>query len=122
MIAVMVACAAAPTGGVPTFLPEGRGQLTAALEGELAVRDGCLVVDTGTSTFAIAWDAGATIWHADENRIDVGDISAQVGDRVAVAGGEWPVPSLDDWDWVIAPSEGCLAQGGFWIAWSLEHL
>ena len=104
------------------FVQDSPDRLLAALEGELAVRDDCLVLDTGGASYAILWHSSATTWHADENRIEVGGVNAEVGDRVALGGCEGPMQSLDELDWRSAPKAGCLAQDGFWLTWSMEHL
>lgn len=106
------------------FVQFGDDRLAAALEGELAIQDDCLVLLTGTTSFAIAWHASDTSWDADENTIRLGDARADVGDRVALGGGEMPVraDNLEDWDWAVAPNQGCLRQDGFWFTWSLEDL
>jgi len=106
------------------FAQFGEDRLAAALEGELGIRDDCLVLLTGSTSFAIAWHASDTSWAPDEDVIQVGSVRAEVGDRVALGGGEMPVRAnnLDDWDWAVAPNEGCLQQDGFWFTWSLEHL
>jgi hypothetical protein len=83
--------------------------LLTAVEGELAIHDD--------------WYASATTWHPDENEIEVGGVGAEVGDRVALGGGESVrADNLDKWDWLVAPNAGCLAQDGVWFAWSLERL
>lgn len=106
------------------FVEPSSDRLAAALEGELAIRDDCLVLLTGTLSYAIAWHASAASWIPDENAIQVGSVRAAVGDRVALGGGEMSVQAdnLGDWMWSVAPSEDCLRQDGFWFAWSLEHL
>jgi hypothetical protein len=106
------------------FAQAGNDSLLAALEGELAIRDECLVLLTGTTSFAIAWHSSVSVWIPDENAIQVGRVRAEIGDRVALGGGEMTVraDNLDGWSWVVAPSENCLEQDGFWFAWHLEHL
>lgn len=106
------------------FIQDSSDRLAAALEGELSVSGDCLVLDTGRSKYAVAWHSSATRWHSDESAIEVNGVTAHVGDRVALGGGEMTVraDNLDNWEWLIAPSAECLAQEGVWFAWSLEHL
>jgi len=106
------------------FVEFSGDRLAAALEGELGIRDDCLVLLTGNTNFAVAWHASDTAWIPEENAIQVGEVRAEVGDKIALGGGEMPVRSdnLDDWDWTVAPNDGCLGQDGFWFAWSLEQL
>jgi hypothetical protein len=70
-VALMVACSA-PTGGVPMFIDISSDRLTASLDGELAIRDDCLVLDARIATYAIAWHSSVTTWQAAERRIEVG--------------------------------------------------
>jgi hypothetical protein len=106
------------------FVQTGDDRLAAALEGELGIRDDCLVLLTGSASFAIAWHASVASWKPDESAIQIGGVRAEVGDRVALGGGEMSVraDNLGNWRWAIAPSENCLAQDGFWFAWGLEHI
>ena len=108
----------APISPVP-MAPASEGALDAGLEGRLTIVDDCLAVGDGAqTTWAVVWPSPGTQWRPDDQAIEVRGVQARVGDVVVLGGGTISVTleSVDDYEWVARPSDGCLRQDGFWLA------
>ena len=125
-VSVLVAGVAActPTGSVPMFPADpDEGSLLARFQGELALRDDCLVIVDREESWAVAWASPATTWNPSTRTIDVRGTVVQLGQPVGLVGGEMHVneDTVDSYEWVVRPNEGCLRQDGFWFAWDVEQ-
>ena len=103
--------ARAASVNVPVYAVGSEGSHLAAIGGELAIQNGCLVIENEQGAWAVTWPAG-TEWSDEEERLLVGETFAAVGDRVVLGGGEFGAP--EGGQWTVAPTEACLSMGWFW--------
>jgi len=93
--------------------------MTALLEGELSLEDGCLrVSDRGYDNYLLVWPYGFSL-NTDENGViqvidDKGQPVARVGDKVKIGGGECvkPCKGISNYSAQL-PSDRC--SGPYWI-------
>lgn len=80
----------------------------ALFRGRLEVVDGCLAVSDENVSYLVAWPLGTT-WDESSGTVRVGDVDLQVGDAVALGGGEYGIPERINADvWSNPPTEECL--------------
>ncbi len=81
------------------------GELEAAMDGVLAVRDGCLGLDLGESDdfVELVWEVDDAQWVLDPPSLEYRGTRAAPGDGVTVGGGA--VPNIDH----VQRPDGCAA-------------
>lgn len=96
----MAGCSAEGTlGGAEIVVPIHAGAPggdAAALTGELAEVDGCLVIRVGDTVFLPVWPADTTSCSAGQLSWGNDPVSARIGDEVVVGGGEADPESLPE--------------------------
>lgn len=101
------AAGASSTSGVgPLSLASAQaGELEAAMDGVLSLRDGCLGLDlTGSDEFVeLVWEADGARWLSEPPTVEYRGTRAAPGDAVTVGGGS--VPNIDH----VQRPDGCAA-------------
>jgi hypothetical protein len=113
LVGTLVAGCQSPN--IPIYVDRGES-LGALVTGELAIQDGCLVLNTTDTAYLVIWPPG-TIWDDVTDTVTVRGQQARVGGSVTLGGGEGEAGPVDDMsDWITAPSEECLSIGRVWKA------
>lgn len=104
---------------LPVYAERGEESLTALGTGELAIRDGCLVLVGSETVYLVIWPPGTT-WDDVTDTVIVHGQRARVGDSVTLGGGEGEAGPIGDLsNWITPPSENCLAIGRVFKAFSV---
>lgn len=112
VVAMLALAACAVESNVPILADRSVDGVTTApgalFRGQLEVVDGCLAVSDENVSYLVAWPGGTT-WDELSGTVHVGDVDLQVGDAVALGGGEYGIPGrINADDWSNPPTEECL--------------
>ncbi len=126
MMRILVLTAAVVTSGCSAagapmiYRQQQVESLQAVATGRLQFDRGCLVLKSADDEWAVAWPPN-TQWSAEDETVSVRPLQARVGSDVSLSGGELPTPAVvEQQDWIVPPSEGCLAVEKFWWASGIQ--
>jgi hypothetical protein len=95
--------------------------LEARLNGILALENGCVVIRSEESAWAVVWPSPGTTWEPAQLAVAVDGVTARVGDEVVLNGGETTIPGDPGvYDWVSRPTPSCIRQPNAWVASSMS--
>lgn len=112
-----VGASAMSDGGPLSLATAQSGELEAAMDGALSLRDGCLGLDlTESGEFVeLVWEADGARWMSDPPTVEYRGTRAAPGDTVTVGGGA--VPNIDH----LQRPDGCAAADRTFKVDSLSH-
>jgi hypothetical protein len=116
LVGTLVAGCQSPS--VPIYVDRGDESLAALVTGTLAIQDGCLVLNAGETVYLVIWPPG-TSWEDASDTVLVDGRIARVGESVTLDGGEGEAGPVNASDWIVPPSEHCLAIGKVWKAFHI---